>query len=90
MGWRKGLKVFKEKGEGAIMKELQQIHDMEGFQPKHWHELTKDERAKALKYLMYLKEKRDGRIKGRGCADGRSQRLYTSKIETSSPTASLA
>ena len=38
---------------------------------------------------MYLKEKRDGRIKGRGCADGRPQRLYTSRIETSSPTASL-
>ena len=27
-------------------------------------------RTKALKYLMYLKDKRDGRIKGRGCADG--------------------
>ena len=37
---------------------------------------------------MYLKEKRDGKIKGRGCADGRSQRLYTNKIKTSSPTAS--
>lgn len=39
---------------------------------------------------MYLKEKRDESIKGRGCADGRPQRLYTSKVETSSPTASLA
>jgi hypothetical protein len=39
---------------------------------------------------MYLKEKRDGKIKGRGCADGRSQRVYTSKSETSSPTCSLA
>lgn len=39
---------------------------------------------------MYIKEKRDGRIKGRGCADGRSQRLYTSKHETSSPTCTLA
>ena len=63
---------------------------MEGFQPKHWYELTKEERIKALRYLMYLKEKRDGLVKGRGCADGRPQRLYTSKIETSSPTASLA
>ena len=90
MGWRQGLKIFGERGEKAIGKELQQIHDMEGFQPKHWHELTKEQRAKALKYLMYLKEKRDGSTKGRGCADGRPQRLYTSKIETSSPTASLA
>ena len=72
------------------MKELQQIHDMEGFQPKHWHALSKEERAQALKYLMYLKEKRDGTIKGRGCADGRLQQMYMSKMETSSPTASLA
>ena len=73
-----------------MQKELQQIHDMEGFEPKHWHELTQDERDKALRYLMYLKEKRDGKIKGRGCADGRSQRPYTSKMGTSSPTASQA
>ena len=90
MNWKKGLKILGEKGETAIGKELKQIHDMEGFQPKHWYELTKDERANALRYLMYLKEKRDGKVKGRGCADGRSQRLYTPKIETSSPTVSLA
>ena len=78
-----------DKGETAITKELQQIHDMEGFQPKHWHELTEEERKQALRYLMYLKEKRDGKIKGRGCAGGRPQRLYTSKSETSSPTVSL-
>jgi len=89
MGWKKGLKVLGERGEEAIEKELRQIHEMEGFQPRHWHEMTKEERCKALKYLMYLKEKRDGKIKGRGCADGRPQRLYTNKNETSSPTASL-
>ena len=65
-------------------------NDMEGFQPKHWYELTKDERASTLKYLLYLEEKRDGLVKIRGCADGRLQKLYTSKIETSLPTASLA
>lgn len=89
MNWKKGLKVFGEKGEEAIQKELQQIHDMEGFQPKHWYELTKEERADALKYLMYLKKKRGGRIKGRGCADGRKQRAYIPKAEASSPTATL-
>ena len=82
MNWKKGLKVFQEKGETAIQSELQQIHDVAGFQPKHWYELTKEERAAAPKYLMYLKEKRDGRIKGRGCADGRSQKLYANKTES--------
>ena len=38
---------------------------------------------------MFLKEKRDGTIKARGCADGRSQREYTTKAETNSPTVSL-
>ena len=91
MNWKKGLKVFKQQGkedlaEEAITKELQQIHDMEGFQPVHWYQMTKEERANALNYLMYLKEKRNGIIKGRGCADGRPQRLYTTKMEASSPT----
>ena len=90
MGWHKGLKLFGERGEEAVKGELQHIHDMEGFQPKHWYELTKEERTKALKYLMYLKEKRDGRIKGRGCADGQPQQAYTKKIDTSSPTTLLA
>jgi len=44
---------------------------------------------KALRYLMFLKEKHDGSIKARGCADGRSQREYTIKAETSSPMISL-
>ena len=70
---RKGLKLFGKTGEESVKDELQQIYDMEGFQPKHWYELTKEESTKALKYLMYLKDKRDRRIKGRGCADGRLQ-----------------
>ena len=35
---------------------------------------------------MFLKEKRCGKIKGRGCADGRKQRVYKTKDETSAPT----
>ena len=38
---------------------------------------------------MFLKQKRCGRIKGRGCADGRKQRLWKNKDETSSPTISV-
>ena len=39
---------------------------------------------------MFLKEKRGREVRGRGCADGRSQQLYISKIKTSSLTAALA
>ena len=38
---------------------------------------------------MFLKEKHDGSIKARGCADGQSQRDYMTKNETSSPMVSL-
>ena len=39
---------------------------------------------------MYLMEKRDGKIKNRGCADRTPQQGYTKQIDTSSPTASMA
>ena len=73
MVWKKGLEVLGEKCEEAIENELQQSHDMDGFTPKYWHQLTKEERYRALKYLMYLKEKRNGKVKDRGCADRQSQ-----------------
>ena len=38
---------------------------------------------------MFLKQKRNGIVKGRGCADGRKQRDYMSKEEASSPTVAI-
>ena len=37
---------------------------------------------------MFLKQKRCGRIKGRGCADGRKQCVWTTKQDATSPTVS--
>jgi hypothetical protein len=51
-------------------------------------EVNKNVRYKALNYLMFLK-KRCGKIKARGCANGRPQREYISKDESSSPTVSI-
>ena len=53
------------------------------------HEVTEEIRTMALSYLMYLKRKQNGLIKGRGCANGRPQRKYISKEESRSPTVSL-
>jgi hypothetical protein len=52
-------------------------------------EINKNIRYEALNYLMFLKRKRCGKIKARGCADGRPQREYISKDESSSPTVSI-
>jgi len=38
---------------------------------------------------MFLKEKRTGEVKGRGCADGRPQRDYMTQEEISAPTVSV-
>jgi len=53
------------------------------------HEMLHNRRINALRYLMFIKEKRAGTIKERGFADGRPQRIYTNKESTSSPTISI-
>ena len=55
----------------------------------HPHEVTAEIKNKALHYLMFLKRKRSGVVKGRGVADGRKQKSYVTKEESSSPTVSL-
>jgi hypothetical protein len=52
----------------------------------HSRELTPKEQQEALAYLMFLKQKRCGKVKGRGCADGRKQRRYTNQADAASPT----
>ena len=47
--------------------------------------ITNDMMRMSLPYLMFLKRKRFGKIKARGCADGRPQREYITKLESSSP-----
>ena len=54
--------------------------------PRAAKELTPEQRKKALGYLMFLKRKRTGKVKARGCADGRPQHEYTSKAESTAPT----
>lgn len=85
-GVNRGLKLFGKSGDLAVRKELQQLHDRGVLSPRSGLSLTSSERCEALKYLMFLKKKRDGTIKGRGCADGRKQRKYVTKEEASSPT----
>ena len=50
--------------------------------------LTKEHKRAALRALNLIKEKRDGRLKGRTVADGRPQRLLYDKSKTTSPTVS--
>ena len=88
MSMKKGLKVFGEPGYAAVKKEMQQLHDRKVMQPVDRKDLSQSQKKEALGYLMFLKKKRCGAIKGRGCADGRKQRAYITKEESTSPTVS--
>ena len=87
---RRGIQLFRQRGIDAVRKELKQLNDRLVAKPVSPESLTKEQRARALAYLMFLKEKRCGTIKGRGCADGRKQRDWMSKEDTASPTVSTA
>eukprot|EP00957_Ditylum_brightwellii_P059891 4546885-Ditylum_brightwellii.AAC.1 len=83
---RKGLKIFSERGIAAPQKELKQLLYQEVMHPVDVKSLTYEQKMSALRYLMFLKEKRSGEVKCRGCADGRKQRIYKTKEETHAPT----
>ena len=86
---KQGLEVFGNEGEAAIQKELQQFHDFRVVEHKKPQYLSYEQQRRSLTYLMFLKLKIDEvTIEGRGCADGRKQRDWLSKEDTSSPTVS--
>jgi hypothetical protein len=72
-GLKKGLRLFGKSGATAVTKELKQLHNRGVIAPKLASDLTTKQQRRALSYLMFLKEKRNRDIKGRGCADGRSK-----------------
>ena len=67
----KGLQVFGPLGKEAVFREMQQLHQRKVCEPCKATNLSADQRKASLGNLMFLKQKRSGQIKGRGCADGR-------------------
>ena len=82
----KGLKKFKQKGFDAAKGEMKQLHDRSCWQPIDVATMTPTEKAKALESLIFLVEKKDGRIKARHCANGSKQRNWINAEEAASPT----
>ena len=68
-----GLKMFGEGGYAAVKKETHQLHDHKVMQPVSQKDLSPEQKKEALGYLMFLKKKWCGKIKGWGCADRRKQ-----------------
>ena len=88
MSLKAGLRTFGKDGERAVEKEMRQLHDRGVMMPVHRKHLTPNQWKEALAYLMFLRPKRCGKVKGRGCADGRKQRAYIAREESTAPTVS--
>jgi hypothetical protein len=86
MSLKKGLKLFGDKAVEGMKKELSQLHMRDSFIPKHKKDLTTQQWKNRCEAVNLIKQKKNGEIKGRCCADGRSQRNYISKEESASPT----
>jgi hypothetical protein len=86
---KRGLKEFGKDGLVALGKEVEQLYTRKVSKPVDGDNLTKEQKRATLRYLMFLTQKRCGRIKARGCADGRKQRETTNKEDASAPTVSI-
>ena len=83
---KRGLKEWGDEAYMATVSEMKQLHFRNTFKPMHWSELSKAQCQTVLESHMFLKLKRDGKIKGRTVAGGNKQRDYISKEDASSPT----
>jgi hypothetical protein len=86
---KRGLKEYGNDGVVALGKEVKQLHTRKVAKPIDGNNLTREQKQATLRYLMFLSKKRCGRVKARGCADGRKQRETTSKEEASAPTVAI-
>jgi hypothetical protein len=57
------------------------------FEPIDINQLKPEEKDTAMESLLFLTEKKDGKIKGRFCANGSIQREYIDREDATSPTA---
>ena len=58
---------------------MKYLHMRDTFLPLHWKKIPYEQRKQTLKSHLFLKEKRDGTIKGRTVAGGNKQRDYIFK-----------
>ena len=85
---KQGLREWGDRAEKSATKEMKQLHDMSSFFPRDAKTLTREERIKALRTLIFLKEKKSGVVKSRTCIDGSPQREWIPKEDAAAPTAS--
>ena len=83
---QRGIKKFGKKDCEATLSEMQKLHDRECFKPINIKDVTESEHCKEVRSLLFLVDKRDGRIKTRHFANGKPQRQWLDMEDVSSPT----
>ena len=64
MSLKKGMKEFGyERANESIMKEFQQLHDQNCWKPRDASNLSREVKRNTLSTVVFMKQKRDGRIK---------------------------
>ena len=62
MSLKEGLRQNGKRAASVAQKEIKQQHDMETFFLRDTSSLSKEERSGALSFLIFMMEKRDGKI----------------------------
>ena len=86
----KGLKIFGDRGETGVDKEIRQLLKRQCFRPEYIKNLSQKQLARAQEAMMLLSEKEFSKeVKGRLVFRGDGTREWLSREDTASPTASL-
>jgi hypothetical protein len=83
-----GIKKHGQAAVDALLQEFCQLDSKSVFEPLDASTLTASQKRESLRAVNLINEKRSGKLKGRTCAYGRSQRSKYTKEETTSPTVS--
>ena len=65
LGLNKGLKTYGDRARRGAVNELVQFVEKDVLWPVHIDKTTPESRKQALRLIMVIKEKRDGKVKGR-------------------------
>ena len=94
MSGKKGIKEFGDRAVAALIKEFEQL-DQGAFPGKpvvsliSYESITPEEHKMAMETVTLIKEKRNGKLKGRACANGSRQKYFLNKNKSiASPTVS--
>ena len=77
-----GIKKNGNKAKEASREKFVQLNDMDIFLPIKKNKLSKKQKNNSLRAISVVREKRDGKIKGRVCADGRKQLQWYDEQQT--------